>query len=125
MPPTWIWGKDPCPRMVAQNIRALVESWQRSVHPYYRQGQAKLAEPERARPLGWRWAPHPAKAAQGSAAPVVEGGEQFAAAAEDAGGSGEAPELDEGGAALPWLLGLGTTSLGLLAEFGMSHCRLT
>src|SRR6185369_4573552 len=52
-PPTWIWGEDPCPRMVTTTLRGLVENWQHSVHPYYQQGQAKVAQIEQdARELG-------------------------------------------------------------------------
>ena len=52
-PPTWIWGEDPCPRLVVGNLRGIVENWQHSVRPYYQQGKVKVAELEReARAIG-------------------------------------------------------------------------
>jgi hypothetical protein len=52
-PPTWIWGDDPCPRMVAENLRGIVENWQHSVHPAYQQGKTKLDQLDRdARAVG-------------------------------------------------------------------------
>jgi hypothetical protein len=52
-PPTWVWGDDPCPRMITENLRGIVENWQHSVHPAYQQGKAKLDQLDRdARAVG-------------------------------------------------------------------------
>ena len=91
------FGDQPCPSMVMNQIKSLINGWNDTIHPYYAQGQAKLADMETA-----------ARAA------AVQGVQSRS------GAKGVSASTSATGINPLWVLG-GSAAFGGLALFALSH----